>query len=72
MKLPNECLLVGQTERKKKKVYCKVVCSGDWTAQLNYLVEKGWIISDLLHQMESKYRELDDYGKPLASKPFGE
>ena len=47
------------------KQYCKVVCTGDWTAQLNYLIEKGWEIAHFAFETESKYRELDDYGKPL-------
>jgi hypothetical protein len=45
--------------------YCKLVCTGDWVAQLNYLVQKGYEIKEYLFLAESNYRELDDYGKPL-------
>lgn len=45
----------------------QVLCTGDWIGQLNYLVDKGWEISKFMTETESKYRELDDYGKPLKN-----
>jgi len=54
-------------QMESKVHYCKVLCSGDWIGQLNYLVEKGWEISKFMMETESKYRELDDYGKPLKN-----
>ena len=54
-------------QREKKVQYCKVLCNGDWIGQLNYLVEKGWEIAKFMTETESKYRELDDYGKPLKN-----
>lgn len=53
-------------DQERKVQYCKVLCTGDWIAQLNYLVEnKGWEIFKFIMETESKYRELDDYGNPL-------
>lgn len=53
-------------EQERRVQYCKVLCTGDWIAQLNYLVEnKGWQIFKFIMETESKYRELDDYGNPL-------
>eukprot|EP01114_Cavostelium_apophysatum_P019526 TRINITY_DN631_c0_g1_i2.p1 TRINITY_DN631_c0_g1~~TRINITY_DN631_c0_g1_i2.p1 ORF type:complete len:210 (+),score=46.84 TRINITY_DN631_c0_g1_i2:63-692(+) len=54
-------------QREKKVQYCKVLCNGDWIGQLNYLVERNWEISKFMMETESKYRELDDYGKPLKN-----
>lgn len=45
----------------------QVLCTGDWIGQLNYLVDKGWEIHKFMMETESKYRELDDYGKPLKN-----
>ena len=54
-------------QREKKVQYCKVLCTGDWISQLNYLVERNWEISKFMMETESKYRELDDYGKLLKN-----
>jgi len=54
-------------QKDKKVQYCKVLCNGDWIGQLNYLVERNWEISKFMMETESKYRELDDYGKPLKN-----
>ena len=53
--------------QNEKHQYCKVLCNGDWIGQLNYLVERKWEISKFMMETESKYRELDDYGKPLKN-----
>lgn len=45
--------------------HLKILCNGDWIGQLNYLTQKGWVISKFMLETESKYRELDDYGKAL-------
>jgi hypothetical protein len=54
-------------QSETKVQYCKVLCNGDWIGQLNYLVEKGWEIFKFMTETESKYRELDEYGKPLKN-----
>ncbi len=60
--------IIEKLVQKDKRVqYCKVLCNGDWIGQLNYLTEKGWEISKFMTETESKYRELDDYGKPLKN-----
>ncbi len=50
-----------------KSILSQILCNGDWIGQLNYLTEKGWEISKFMMETESKYRELDDYGKPLKN-----
>lgn len=55
-------------QRIQKKIYCKIVCNGEWIAQLNYLIERGWTIAHFHKETEEKYRELDDYGKPIKNQ----
>ncbi|PRP88374.1 hypothetical protein PROFUN_03288 [Planoprotostelium fungivorum] len=60
-------LIELELKKAMRMQYCKVLCSGDWIGQLNYLVDKGWEIYKFITETESKYRELDDYGKQLKN-----
>eukprot|EP01117_Protostelium_nocturnum_P013079 TRINITY_DN4855_c0_g1_i2.p1 TRINITY_DN4855_c0_g1~~TRINITY_DN4855_c0_g1_i2.p1 ORF type:complete len:199 (+),score=50.97 TRINITY_DN4855_c0_g1_i2:26-598(+) len=60
-------LIESKIQKETRVQYCKVLCNGDWIGQLNYLVDKGWEIYKFITETESKYRELDDYGKLLKN-----